>query len=162
VQKTLSRLFTDHFGKPPATILPLEGDGSSRKMFRLIGPNYETAIGVIGPDAEENRAFLSYSRALRGANLPVPEIYVVDEEAGMYLEEDLGDTTLFDALNSARKREGGDFPHGILPVYRRVVEELPRFQVEGGRRSITPSPIPVRNSTASRSCGTSTTSSTTS
>jgi hypothetical protein len=51
VQKTLARLFTEHFGKAPATILPLEGDGSSRKMFRLIGDDYETVIGVIGPDA---------------------------------------------------------------------------------------------------------------
>ena len=133
MQKTLARLFTEHFGKAPATILPLEGDGSSRKMFRLIGDDYETVIGVIGPDAEENRAFLAYSRALRGAGLSVPEIYRVDEAAGMYLEEDLGDTTLFDALNAARKREGGEFPHGIVPVYRRVVEELPRFQVEGGK-----------------------------
>lgn len=133
MQKTLARLFTEHFGKPPATILPMEGDGSSRKMYRLLGDGYESAIGVIGPDPEENRAFLSYSRAFRGANLPVPQIYRVDEAAGMYIEEDLGDTTLFDALSAARKRDGGDFPHGILPVYRRVVEELPRFQVEGGR-----------------------------
>ncbi|CAN5618100.1 RNase adapter RapZ [soil metagenome] len=133
MNKPLARLFADHFGKPPSTILPIEGDGSSRKMFRLIGDEYETAIGVIGPDAEENHAFLSYSRALRGANLPVPEIYAVDEGAGIYIEEDLGDTTLFDALSSARKRDGGDFPQSMLPVYRRVVEELPRFQVEGGR-----------------------------
>ncbi len=133
MQKILARLFAEHFGKAPATVLPLEGDGSSRKMFRLIGDDYETAIGVIGPDAEENRAFLSYSRALRSVNLPVPEIYAADEKAGMYIEEDLGDTTLFDALAAARKRDGGEFPPGMLPVYRRVVEELPRFQVEGGR-----------------------------
>jgi aminoglycoside/choline kinase family phosphotransferase len=133
VQKILARLFAQHFGKPPATLLPLEGDGSSRKMFRLVGDDYETAIGVIGPDPEENRAFLTYSRCFREAGLPVPEIYIVDEQAGVYLEEDLGDTTLFDALSSARKRDDAEFPSSMLPVYRRVVEELPRFQVEGGR-----------------------------
>lgn len=132
-QKTLSRLFTQHFGKPPATVLPLEGDGSSRMLYRLVGEGYETAIGVYGPDAEENRAFLSFSRAFRQAGLPVPQLYAVDEAAGMYIEEDLGDATLFDALSAARKRDSGDFPASMLPVYRRVVEELPRFQVEGGR-----------------------------
>ncbi len=132
-QETLVRLFREHFGKNPATILPLEGDGSSRKMFRLVSDEYETSIGVFGPDAEENRAFLSYSRALREAGLPVPLIYRADEDAGAYLEEDLGDTTLFDALVAAREREGSAFPQSILPVYRRVVEELPRFQVLGGR-----------------------------
>jgi aminoglycoside/choline kinase family phosphotransferase len=132
-QKVLSSLFREHFGMAPASILPLEGDGSARKMFRLIGTDYQTAIGVVGPDPEENRAFLSYSRALRGADLPVPDIYAVDEPRGVYLEEDLGDTTLFDALSTARKHEGGEFPATMLPLYRRVVEELPRFQVLGGK-----------------------------
>jgi aminoglycoside/choline kinase family phosphotransferase len=129
----LAVLFEQHFGVPPVTVLPLEGDGSARKMFRLVGPAYQTAIGVLGPDAEENRAFLDYSRAFRKAGLSVPEVYQVDPSGGLYLEEDLGDTTLFDALVSARQREGGEFPRGILPLYRRVVEELPRFQVVGGR-----------------------------
>lgn len=133
MQKTLIRLFEEHFGKPPSTVLPIEGDGSPRKMFRLVGDDYETSIGVLGPDRDENRAFLSYSRAFRSVNLPVPLIYAADESVGAYLEEDLGDTTLFDAVTAARKREGGDFPASMLPVYRRVVEELPRFQVEGGR-----------------------------
>lgn len=133
MQKKLISLFESHFGKAPATVLPLEGDGSSRKMYRLIGDAYETVIGVFGPDAEENRAFLTYSRSFRSVGLPVPMILESDEDAGIYLEEDLGDTTLFDALTSARKRDGGDFPQSMLPVYRRVVEELPRFQVEGGR-----------------------------
>ena len=128
----LNRLYRERFGVPPTTILPLEGDGSARKMFRLVGSDYHTVIGVIGPDHEENRAFLAFSRSFREAGLSVPEILAVDEEAGVYLEEDLGDTTLFDALAAARKRDASDFPAGMLPVYRRVVEELPRFQVVGG------------------------------
>ena len=132
-QKRLAQLFEEHFGRPPATVLPLEGDGSNRTMYRLVGDAYETAIGVVGPDAEENRAFLSYTRAFRDAGLPVPQLYIADGTGGLYLVEDLGDTTLFDALSAARKREGGEFPSSMLPVYRRVVEELPRFQVEGGR-----------------------------
>jgi aminoglycoside/choline kinase family phosphotransferase len=132
--EVFTRLFKAHYGHPPVTILPMEADGSARTMFRVVGDGCETAIGVIGPDREENRAFLEYSRAFRDAGLNVPRIYGVDEEAGMYLEEDLGDTTLFDALAVARQREpGSDFPGPILPVYERVVEELPRFQVEGGR-----------------------------
>jgi aminoglycoside/choline kinase family phosphotransferase len=132
--RVFTRLFEQHFGTAPVTILPMDADGSSRVMFRVVGPAYETAIGVVGPDPEENRAFLSYSRGFRAIGLAVPEIYGVDEAAGMYLEEDLGETTLFDALAAARRAEpGAAFPRSILPVYRRVVEELPRFQVLGGR-----------------------------
>ncbi|HEV2129630.1 MAG TPA: RNase adapter RapZ [Longimicrobiaceae bacterium] len=133
VQQILGRLYRQRFGTPPSSILRLEADGSSRRMFRVVGDDGEAVIGVVGPDPEENRAFLSYSRAFRSIGLPVPEIYAVDEEAGIYLEEDLGDTTLFEALSQARQREGEPFPPSMLPVYRRVVETLPRFQVEGGQ-----------------------------
>jgi aminoglycoside/choline kinase family phosphotransferase len=132
-QAILTRLYEERFGEPPAAVLPLEGDGSARRLYRLVGNNYDTAIGVYGPDSEENRAFLEYSRSFKGAGLAVPTIFADDQERGVYLEEDLGDTTLFDAVTAARKREGGDFPSSMLPVYRRVVEELPRFQVIGGR-----------------------------
>ncbi len=133
VQQILVGLFEEHFGKTPKSVIPLEGDGSSRTMFRLVGEDYETAVGVAGPDHEENRAFLSYSDAFKKAGLPVPQIYGANEDAGVYLVEDLGDTTLFEALTSERKKAGGEFPESILPLYRRVVEELPRFQIEGGK-----------------------------
>jgi aminoglycoside/choline kinase family phosphotransferase len=63
----------------------------------------------------------------------VPEVYGVDEAAGVYILEDLGETTLFDALMAAREQEGGGFPESMMATYRRVLEVLPRFQVEGGK-----------------------------
>ncbi|HEX9939972.1 MAG TPA: RNase adapter RapZ [Longimicrobium sp.] len=134
MQQIFRRLFRHRFGKNPVSILPLEGDGSQRQMFRLVGESIETAIGVVGPDREENRAFLSFTEAFRSIGLPVPEIYGYDEKNGLYLEEDLGETTLFDALSLARKEEpDAAFPTAIVPVYRRILELLPRFQVQGGK-----------------------------
>ena len=41
----------------------------------------------------------------------MPEIYADDQEAGVWLEEDLGDVTLFKALSVARVGLGEDeFP----------------------------------------------------
>jgi aminoglycoside/choline kinase family phosphotransferase len=132
--EALVRLFTARFDRPPRSILEIAGDGSNRSYYRLIGDDLRTAVGAVGPDREENRAFVSFSRSFLAAGLPVPEIFGVDEEAGVWLESDLGDTTLFNALVEARKSDPGPaFPAAMLPVYRRVVEVLPRFQVEGGR-----------------------------
>jgi aminoglycoside/choline kinase family phosphotransferase len=134
VEKTLRRLFRQRFGAPPVSILEIAGDGSARQMFRLVGGSMETAVAVVGPDHEENRAFLSFTRSFRDVGLPVPEVYAVDEREGVYLEEDLGETTLFDAVSAARGEDPeGGFPGSMLGVYRRVLEILPRFQVEGGR-----------------------------
>ena len=127
------RLFVERYGHAPISILEIAGDGSNRIYFRLVGQDLQTAVGAFGPDAEENRAFLAYTRAFRSGGLPVPELYGEDFEERVWLEEDLGDTTLFNALVEARRSEGTPFPESMLPLYRRVLEWLPRFQVEGAR-----------------------------
>ena len=126
-------LYSRTFGSPPDKVLPLRTDGSQRRYFRLTGSGPASVVGAHGPDADENRAFLAYSRSLRGAGLPVPEIYAADEGLGVWLEEDLGDTTLFDALSAARAAVGGEFPAAVLASYERVVDVLPRFQADGAR-----------------------------
>lgn len=126
----LSALFAATFGAAPASIHDLRADGSDRKLYRLVGQDAATAVGVFGPQPEENRAFLSYSRSLRSVGLPVPEIYAADEASGIYLEEDLGGTTLYDLL--CQMRVGDSFPETIIPFYRQVLRLLPHVQVRGG------------------------------
>ncbi|HEY7624497.1 MAG TPA: phosphotransferase, partial [Candidatus Limnocylindria bacterium] len=127
----LLRLYREARGDRPAAVVSVAGDGSQRTYHRLIASDGSTLIGAFGPDTDENRAFLSFSRAFRDIGLPVPAIFAVDEAAGVWLEEDLGETTLFGALEEARRRDGGAFPPAVLSIYRRVLEILPRFQVEG-------------------------------
>ena len=64
-----------------------------------------SAIGILYPVREENVAFLEFSRHFRRHGLPVPEIYAEDLTQGAYLEEDLGDTTLFEFLGENRSGE---------------------------------------------------------
>jgi len=128
----LKRLFERHFGFPAEEVKPLQGQlgGSGRAIVRLAGGG-NNAIGVIGPVREENTAFLEFSRHFRRHGLPVPEIYAEDLDAGAYLEEDLGDTTLFDFLGAHRR--GEEIAPEVVEAYRKVVAELPRFQVVAGR-----------------------------
>ena len=131
--QVLSALFRARFGDDPARVTPVAAQGSKRRMLRLTGRNGETAIGVLGPDRDENRAFLSFSKALRGADLPVPEILAEGEDGHHYLVEDLGDTTLFAFLEAERASHGDPFPDTVRRAYERVVEALPRLQLEGDR-----------------------------
>ncbi len=133
MHEPIVHLFEQRFGALPQSILEVAGDGSQRRYFRLVGEDMATAVGAIGPDPEENRAFFAFSEAFRSIGLPVPEIYGRNDAARVWLLEDLGDTTLFSALSAAREAEGGLFPDSMRPVYERVVELLPRFQVLGGR-----------------------------
>lgn len=127
----LKRLFEQHFRLPAEDVKPLQGQlsGSGRVIVRLTGGGF-SAIGILYSVREENIAFLEFSRHFRRYGLPVPEIYAEDLEQGAYLEEDLGDTTLFDFLSSHRAGEA--IAPQVIDAYRDVVAVLPRFQVEAG------------------------------
>jgi aminoglycoside/choline kinase family phosphotransferase len=128
----LKELFERHFHSAPSLVHPVQGGlgGSGRIIVRLANDRF-SAIGVHHDVREENAAFLEFSRHFRRHGLAVPEIYAEDLRQGAYLEEDLGDTTLFEFLS--RHRTGHEIAPEVVEVYRKVVQELPRFQVEAGR-----------------------------
>jgi aminoglycoside/choline kinase family phosphotransferase len=128
----LKQLFEQHFHSPVTQVQPLQGQlsASGRNIFRLSNDR-ASAIGILYGVREENAAFLEFSRHFRGHGLPVPEIYGDDLSQGAYLEEDLGDTTLFEFLS--KHRTGEDIAPEVIEAYRKVVAVLPRFQVEAGR-----------------------------
>jgi aminoglycoside/choline kinase family phosphotransferase len=130
--EVLKKLFEQRFGVPPAAILPLQGElgGSGRKIIRLLNGELST-IGILYGVREENLAFLEFSRHFRRHGLPVPEIYAQDLEQGAYLEQDFGDTTLFELLS--KHRSGENIDPEVVEAYRKVVAILPRFQIEAGR-----------------------------
>jgi aminoglycoside/choline kinase family phosphotransferase len=130
--EVLKKLFEQHFGSPATRVEALQGDlgGSGRKIVRL-ADEHHTAVGILYGVREENAAFLEFSRHFRRHGLPVPEIYGEALDDGAYLEEDLGDVTLFDFLSE--NRTGDEIPSSVIDVYRKVIATLPRFQIEAGK-----------------------------
>ena len=128
----LKHLFEQRFRTPVERVQPVQGElgGSGRKIIRLSGNGIST-IGILYGVREENIAFLEFSRHFRKHGLPVPEIYGEDLDQGAYLEEDLGDTSLFEFLSKNRK--GEKIAPEAVEAYRKVIATLPRFQIEAGR-----------------------------
>ena len=128
----LKHLFERHFHTPAERVQPLQGKlgGSGRTIIRLANTK-STAIGILHNVREENAAFLEFSRHFRRHGLPVPEIYEQDLSHDAYLEEDLGDTTLFEFLS--QHRNGESIEPVVIEAYKRVVDLLPCFQIEAAR-----------------------------
>ena len=128
----LKNLFKQRFGVAVERVQPLQGElgASGRKIVRLSG-GASSAIGILYNVREENAAFIEFSRHFRAHGLPVPEIYGEDLSQGAYLEEDFGDTTLFEFLSA--NRAGNSISPTVVEAYRKVVALLPRFQIEAGR-----------------------------
>jgi aminoglycoside/choline kinase family phosphotransferase len=125
----LKELFLRHFNESVDTIASLKGGGSDRKLYRLSNAQ-RTVIGVTNSDRQENIAFLEFSKHFRRAGLPAPMIYAEDLDKGIYLEEDLGDLTLFQLLADIRGREG--FSQKLIDIYTQVIQLLPQFQIIAG------------------------------
>ena len=128
----LKDLFKKRFGVAVERVQPLQGElgASGRKIIRLSGGAF-SAIGILYNVREENVAFIEFSRHFRAHGLPVPEIYGEDLSQGAYLEEDFGDTTLFESLSA--NRAGSSISPTVVEAYRKAVTLLPRFQIEAGR-----------------------------
>jgi aminoglycoside/choline kinase family phosphotransferase len=128
----LNRLFEERFHAPVTHVHPLQGQlgGSGRQIIRLSNET-NTAIGIVYGVREENVAFLEFSKHFRKHGLPVPEIYGEDLDHGVYLEEDLGNTTLYEFLS--KNRDAGSIAPPVVEAYRKVVAILPSFQVKAGR-----------------------------
>src|SRR5260370_8845892 len=112
-----NKVFEERLPYPVTQAQPREGrlSGSGRKLMRLTNGEVR-AIGVLYNVREENVAFLEFSKHFRRHGLPVPEIYAEDLDHGAYLEEDLGDTTLFEFLSANRAGENIAAP--VIAAYR--------------------------------------------
>ena len=129
MQDQLQKLFFHWSGERPLSLEPLPRSGSDRQYFRVRSKN-KSAIAVFNPDTKENLAFLGFTKHFKTLDLPVPEIYAEDITNHLYLQEDLGDMTLFRLIQL--ESENTRFSDTLLNYYKKVLEFLPRFQITAG------------------------------
>lgn len=126
----LQNLFRRWSGEDVTGFGRIGGSGSNREYYRISGRT-QTAVGVIGEDATENRAFLTFTDHFRRYGLNVPEIFDADTNEGIYLLQDLGDTSLFSVLSALTANK--DRAEALESVYKKVLDSLIQFQVIAGK-----------------------------
>ena len=129
----LEKLYQQYTGHLPEQVQPLTPAGSNRHYFRL-GP-CPSLIGVEGESKEENRAFIYMAEYFGAKGLPVPRVLAQSADGMHYLQEDLGDTLLFDAI--AEGRASGTFNATEQALLRQVMALLPVLQMEGADMDFT-------------------------
>lgn len=129
MEETLRQLFAQWSGKQGQEVLKLSANGSNRQYWRMIGEGHR-CIAAFNDDVRENEAFFYYSRTLGEKGICVPEVYAIDSTRRFYLQEDLGDTTLYNYVYDKR-RQGGGFDAEVLAIYKKVMEDLSDIQLAG-------------------------------
>lgn len=128
----LTLLYKAYTGHDPLFCEAITGSGSNRQYFRLTDADGHSVIGVVGTSRDENHAFCYLSRHFTLRQLPVPQVLIESEDGLRYLQTDLGDVSLFDALKNGREA-GGRYTQAERELLRRTIAQLPNLQIRGAR-----------------------------
>lgn len=109
-----------------ARVLPLTGDASDRRYFRVLCPDTPSIVLALYPASFdfETMSFVNVSRLLAQMPVPVPALLGHSNELGILALEDLGDVTLQAHLGAATAAE-----HAAL--YRQAVTLIAMLQRRG-------------------------------
>ncbi|WP_430826405.1 RapZ C-terminal domain-containing protein [Carboxylicivirga sp. N1Y90] len=125
----LLQMFERWAGEEARSFVMLPPSGSYREYYRIKGRE-KSAMGVYNADLKENLAFLEFSDHFKSKGLAVPQVYDRDLGSHIYLQEDLGDVTLYAFLQGMRP--GKDFPKELADFYKKTINNLIQFQIKGG------------------------------
>ncbi len=88
-----------------AAILPLAGDASFRRYFRVVDGGRTAVLMDAPPDKEDSRPFLKVAAILAGMGFSAPQALAVDLAGGLILLEDFGDARVGPVLAADAARE---------------------------------------------------------
>ena len=116
----------------PVNTVRLAGAGSNRAYYRLFDEEGNSVVGVVGTSRDENHAFIYLSEHFTKRQLPVPQILAVSDDGLRYLQTDLGEVSLFDAVRGGRE-SGGRYNLEEQELLKRTIRQLPNIQIRGAR-----------------------------
>ena len=122
--ETIASVYTQWKGEEAETIDVLPQSGSERRYFRLHGKG-GSVIGTYGANIKENESFIYFSDHFHKKGLPIANILAVNDEMTAYIQEDFGDISLLNKLESL------GFCDEVYNLFKLSLTELARLQITG-------------------------------
>ncbi|MDZ7587683.1 MAG: phosphotransferase [Parasphingorhabdus sp.] len=108
--------FLRQHGWGDAIVVPVAGDASFRRYFRVSDQQRHAILMDAPPPEEDPRPFIAIARYLRSQGFEAPEIFAENLTAGLVLLQDFGDRRMREHLDH--------FPDDELPIYARSIDLL--------------------------------------
>jgi aminoglycoside/choline kinase family phosphotransferase len=102
-------------------IVPLTPDASTRNYFRIPWKKGK-AVAAVYPEAfdPEVHPYLDVTRLFLENSIPVPDIYAVDGQSGIIVQEDLGDRQLFRVYEAAPEEESDEYKERAVNLIAQI------------------------------------------
>lgn len=124
----LKELFQGYFNSNPDSIVPLVQSGSNRAYFRLRNAEGDWAIGVYNENLKENTAFTYLAEHFHKKGIEVPKLYNHNLTEHVYLQEDLGDSSLYGKVKASKE---AFLTPELVEDYQKAVQALLKMQIAG-------------------------------
>jgi len=111
-------------GEEPNSLDVLPISGSERRYFRLHSET-GSVIAAYGANIKENETFIYFSRHFQEKNLPTCNILAVNDKTSIYLQEDFGDVSLLQKLETL------GYVDEVYQLFKLSLEKLAELQVRG-------------------------------
>jgi len=121
----IRRLFISALQEPAQQVEKIPQSGSDRIYFRITAAS-KNYIATYGHNVKENETFIYFSRHFKKAGCPVPEIFCVNEELTIYIQEDFGDVSLLNKL------EEHGYTSYVYGLFQQSLQQLAWLQIKGG------------------------------
>ncbi len=124
VKEDIKKLFRQYSDGIITSIEKLPQSGSDRMYLRIL-TNEGSYIATYNTNVKENNSFINFSRHFKKCNCPVPEIYIVNDEQTIYIQEDLADKSL---LNELEEKGPNEY---VYALFEKSLKTLAQLQING-------------------------------
>lgn len=113
--------FLESEGIKSPLVVPLTPDASTRNYFRVSWKKGK-AVAAVYPEPfdPEIHPYLDVTRLFLANGIPVPDIYAVDGQNGIIVQEDLGDKQLFRVYEAAPEEECDEYKERAVNLIAQI------------------------------------------
>lgn len=120
-EELFQKFLKDYFGHSDFTITPLQQSGSARQNL-IIETSDNKYILTFNEKIDENESFFYLTNAFYNLQLHVPEIYAINAERNLYLQQYVGSNTLSEVITKEGQSER------VKNLVGKTIKALSNFQ----------------------------------
>lgn len=126
VKEEITALFKSFSKEAITNIEKLPQSGGDRVYYRVFttGQNF---IATYSTNLRETETFLYFTDTFKNAGAPVPEIYAVNADKTLYIQEDFGNASLLNVL------EVEGLNDSTKDLYKKTLRSLAQLQINGDK-----------------------------